>query len=65
MKFKKTEFGKLKKGQIFSLNSVDRDVHGNSYAEMAEKIDENHYRKLGYGDLLFQCSTSKIVFLEV
>lgn len=65
MKFKKTEFGKLEKGQIFSLNAVDRDVYGDSYAEKAEKIDENHYRRIGGGPSLVQCSTSKIVFLEV
>lgn len=26
MKFKKAEFGKLEKGQIFSLNAVNRDI---------------------------------------
>lgn len=65
MRFKKTEFGKLGKGQIFSLNAVDRDVHGDSYAEIAEKIDENHYRRIGGGSCLVQCSTSKVVYLEV
>lgn len=65
MQYKKTTFGDLAIGQIFSLNSVDRDVCGDSYADMAEKIDENHYRRLGYGSCLIQCCTSKTVYLEV